>query len=81
MQSAHRGGWISRLGVRAMQAGGQDASKVSFRPYGALNWWYARNLREEVLLNKSSTSDLYPRNRLELKGGVAVSFRVRASAA
>ncbi|MDM0113132.1 autotransporter outer membrane beta-barrel domain-containing protein [Variovorax sp. J22R133] len=75
IDNAHRGGWMSRLGVRVMQTDSQQAGVgLRIRPYGALNWWYDAYLGDEVLLNQNSTRDLWPSNRIELKGGVAVDF-------
>lgn len=73
VDGAHRGGWLSRLGVRAeRESFGWGGAVV--RPFAAVNWWHDA-LGDEVITNNVSTKYLYPADRFELKAGIDARFQ------
>lgn len=82
VEGAHRGGWSSRLGLRAQPGinSPSPAGGTAWRPYAAINWWHDAS-GDEVVYNQSlSIKDLYPKDRLELKGGASVALGTRWNA-
>lgn len=73
VDGAHRGGWLSRLGVRAEHEAFGWAGGV-VRPSVTLNWWHDA-LGDEVVVNNVSTRYLYPSDRFEFKAGVDARFQ------
>lgn len=68
VDGAHRGGWMSRLGVRTERESFGWGGAV-LRPFAAVNWWHDA-LGDEVVTNNVSTKSLYPADRFELKAGI-----------
>jgi len=74
VESAHRGGWTSRLGVRVSRRPQADLRGLQMQPYAAANWWHDAQLGDEVIYNgTTSIRDLYPNDRFELKGGLSIA--------
>ncbi|MDM0043948.1 autotransporter outer membrane beta-barrel domain-containing protein [Variovorax dokdonensis] len=81
VESAHRGGWTSRLGVRLQRTSDPDQRGLRLSPYAAANWWHDAYLGDEVIYNGSqSIKDLYPNDRFELKGGLSIGVGNKWSA-
>ena len=81
VEGAHRGAWSSRFGVRLQrQAEATDSAAQSLHPYVAVNWWHDSSGDEVIYNNARSFRDLYPSDRLELKGGAAMAIGKQWSA-
>ncbi|WP_420995270.1 autotransporter outer membrane beta-barrel domain-containing protein [Cupriavidus sp. 30B13] len=70
---ADSGGVITRLGVR-MHRTWIDGKGQRYQPYLTLNWWHD-SVDNNIALNGIAMSDLYPRNRYEVKLGLDVQGR------
>lgn len=73
IEGAHRGGWMSRLGVRVRRSP-IDNPGMGVRPFAAFNWWHDHSGDEVVFNNQVYSRDLFPSNRYEVAAGVDVAF-------
>lgn len=81
VEGAHRAAWSSRIGLRIQRSAALPAASAApVRPYAVLNWWHDA-YGDEVLYNRAtSVKDLYPKDRLEFRGGANVALGGRWNA-
>ncbi|MET0544048.1 MAG: autotransporter outer membrane beta-barrel domain-containing protein [Variovorax sp.] len=79
VDGAKRGGWMSRLGIRASGPEWRPGG-VEIHPQATINWWHDQLGDEVAFSNQFAVKDLFPAERLELKAGAVMAFAKRWTA-